>query len=114
MMHIAMLLGFIGTAAGFITYLLFIVTNNPWLCCFILAGTTVMFVLENLELQKEAKSKDEEIEVLNVGSSEEILKQMNGMVCEIKALKIEREEQRDTIHNLNFKLKQRIRKASSI
>jgi len=113
MKHIAMLVGFLGTGASFITYLLFIITQNPWLCCFILAGIVLLLVLENAELLQEVKRKDDDIEVLKTSNSEDLLKQMNGMICEIKALKFEREEQHKAIHILNLKLKHRIKKSGS-
>ena len=104
MMHIAMFLAFLCASATLITYLLFIITQNPWLCCFILAGSTVMIVLENVELQQEVKRKEEDNEVLKTTCNEDIVKQMNRMSHEIKVLELQREEQKRVINILKLKL----------
>ena len=89
----------IGTAT---TFLLYSLTKNPWLSCFILAMTTTLFTLENCALLSETERKDEEIELLKTMHSKTLLEKVQAAEMELAYLKRERERQRKLISELKM------------
>jgi hypothetical protein len=89
----------IGTAT---TFLLYSLTKNPWLSCFILATTTTLFTLENCALLSETERKDEEIELLKTMHSKTLLEKVQAAEMELAYLKRERERQRKLISELKM------------
>ena len=101
--HCALLSVFIGVCATVVTLFLHSITENPWICCFILAASTVLFTLENCALLSEVQKKDEEIEVLRSTHNHNLLQKVRGMEVELAYLRKERENQRLVITNLRLR-----------
>ena len=100
MKHLVILLLFIISVAALLTYILYFLTQSPWACSFVLAGTTALFTLENVYLLNELKDREEEVETLRASSNSSVLQKMKELELRVAALMAEREEQRRVIHKL--------------
>ncbi len=109
-MRFMLLIVFMTACAAISTLLLFFVTRNPWVACFILASTNTLFVLENCALIDEARKKDQEMEVLRSTQSDVLVKKLKALQFEVGHLHRMGENQRLVITHL----KQARRRSQSV
>ena len=101
-MRFLLLVMFLIACAASTTLLLYSITQNPWLGCFVLAATNTLFVLENCALIDEAKKKDQEMEVLRSTHSDVLVKKFKALQFEVDHLHRVGENQRLIITQLKM------------
>ena len=87
MMKYALLCAFVLTFSLVYTLMAYCVTNNPWVSTFVTAAGALIFVLENMELNKTIHELEQEIYTLRISSNFTYIPKINELQNEIKQLK---------------------------
>lgn len=88
MLKYALLCAFISSFSLVYTLITYCVTNNPWVSTFFTAAGALVFMLENIELNKEIKELEQETETLKKSAHLTLIPKINDLQDEIKQLKI--------------------------
>ena len=78
---------FVLSIASLYTIAAYSITNSPWASTFFTAATGLLFLLENIELQKKVREGEEEIEYLKKSTHLTLTPRFNDMQAEITQLK---------------------------
>ncbi len=82
-----MLFIFTTTFAAAYTFIVYCITSNPWTSTFITAAVALIFILENMDLNKQTIELENEILSLRTSANYTLVPKINELQAEIKQLK---------------------------
>lgn len=112
MQQYALLCAFVLTFSLVYTLIAYCVSNNPWVSTFVTAAGGLLFLLENMELNKTIKDLEQESETLKKSAHLTLIPKINDLQDEIQQLKACIANQ--TVASAAKRLKRHCRSSSSL
>lgn len=88
MMRYALLCLFILVFSLLYTLIAYCITNNPWVSTFVTVAGALIFVLENMELNKTIRELEQEISTQKILANFTLIPKINDLQHEIHQLRI--------------------------